>query len=163
MIGFLVFFDYDEIISARLWVGGYVRPEDVIELKSAGITSIVNLQTDEDLATCGISLPRLLDACHKGKIEYRRIPTRDFDKLALAVNLPMCVAGLEAALSGSQSRVYLHCTAGINRSPTTAAAYLIRTRGLSAPEAYKYLVERRDCSPYLEILETYAQSLKVPG
>ena len=152
--------DYDGIIPDRLWVGSFIRPGDVRELKSLGINTIINLQSDEDVAAYGISLSGIIAACRMEDVEYRRIPTPDFDKVAFAIKLPLCVAELEAALARDQSRVYLHCSAGINRSPTTAAAYLIRARGFSAAEACRYMVERRDCQPYLELLETYEQNLK---
>jgi protein-tyrosine phosphatase len=155
--------DYDEIIEDRLWVGSFIRSDEVSKLKSMGITKIISVQSDEDLASHGISLTRILIACRQEGVEYQRIPTPDFDKVALAVNLPLCVAEVEAALSMSESGVYLHCTAGINRAPTIAAAYLIRAHGLSAQAACKYVVERRDCDPYLELLEGYEQNLRPAG
>ena len=57
------------------------------------------------------------------------------------------------------ARVYVHCTAGINRGPTLAAAYLIKNKGLSAREAYEYVIERRQCRPYPTVLQEYAKSL----
>ena len=153
-------FDYDEIIPGRLCVGTFVRPEDVRHLEDIGTTCIVSLQTDDDLAAYGVSLVDVLRACRDAGIEPRRVSTPDFDQGALAVKLPLCVAELEAAIAPKSARVYLHCTAGINRSPTTAAAFLIRSRGYTAQEAYVYVVSRRDCEPYLEILERYERILK---
>lgn len=152
--------DCNEIIPDRLWVGCYVRPQNVAHLKFMGITSVVNIQSDEDIKSSGVPLKRILKAYDEAGIELRRVATRDFDKGALAANLPQCVAEVEAALAPPWARVYLHCTAGINRSPTTAAAFLIRTKGLSAQEAYDYVSARRHCSPYLIVLEQYAESLK---
>jgi protein-tyrosine phosphatase len=152
--------DCNEILPDRLWVGRYVDPGDVKHLRALGITTLMSLQCDEDLAYYGISMKRMLRACKEAEIELRRIPTRDFDTVALAQNLPQCVAALEAALTPLWARVYLHCSAGINRSPTTAAAYLIRSRGLSAREAHDYLTARRNCSPYLTVLEQYEAALK---
>lgn len=153
--------DCDEIIPARLWVGGYLRPEDVKQLARNLISTVVSLQTDDDLATLGIQIQKLLKAYQETRIELRRIPIPDFDKNSLAANLPLCVAELQEALQPEWTRVYLHCTAGINRSPTIAAAYLIRSRDMSAAEAYDYITARRHCSPYLDVLEQYAESLKI--
>ena len=153
-------FDYDEIIPGRLCVGTFVRPDDVRHLQDIGITCIVSVQTDDDLAAYGVSLGDVLRACRDDGIEHRRVPTPDFDQAALAVKLPLCVAELEAAIAPKSARVYLHCTAGVNRSPTTAAAFLIRSRGYTAQEAYAYVVSRRDCKPYLEVLERYERVLK---
>ena len=150
----------NEIIPDRLWVGRCVGPTDVKLLSERGITTIMSLQSDEDLAYYGISIKRMVKACKEAEIDLCRIATKDFDTAALAKNLPECVAALEEALTPRWARVYLHCTAGINRGPTTAAAYLIRSRGWSARQAHDYLTARRNCSPYLSILEQYAAALK---
>jgi len=150
----------NEIIPDRLWVGRYVGPADVKHLSELGITTIMSLQSDEDLAYYGISLKRMMRACREVEIDLCRMATNDFDAVALAQNLPRCVAALEAALTPRWARVYLHCSAGINRGPTTAAAYLIRSRGWSAREAYDYMTARRNCSPYLTVLEQYEAALK---
>ena len=154
--------DCDEIIPGRLWVGRYVDPSDIKLLDALGITTLVSLQSDQDLAYYGISIARILRACEEARIDFRRIAIPDFDRVALARHLPSAVAVLESALASSQSRVYLHCSAGINRSPTAAAAYLIRSRGLSARAAHDYLTSRRNCSPFLTVLESYEMSLN-PG
>jgi protein-tyrosine phosphatase len=151
--------DCNEIIPDRLWVGSYVRPEDVSILRQMRITSILSLQSNKDLFVYGINLQKLLQAFAMVNIELRRIPTPDFDKQALSVNLPQAVEELEKALAPQWGRAYVHCSAGINRGPTLAAAYLIKVNGMSAQESYDYLVSRRDCNPYLEILKEYEFSL----
>jgi dual specificity phosphatase 12 len=151
--------DCNEIIPDRLWVGSYIRPEDVRFLRQLEITSILSLQSDRDLAFYSINLKKLLKAYALADIELRRIPTPDFDKQALAANLPQAVEELENALAPRWGRAYVHCSAGINRGPTLAAAYLIRIKRMSAQEAYDYIVARRDCSPYLEVLQEYETNL----
>jgi protein-tyrosine phosphatase len=152
--------DCNEVIQDRLWVGSLIRPEDVAFLRQLGITSIVNLQSDEDLSNYNISMKKLLKAYALAEIELYRVPTQDFDQKALTANLPQAVAQLEEALLPRWAKVYVHCTAGINRGPTLAAAYLIKVRGLSAQEACDYVMARRHCNPYLATLEEYVQFLK---
>lgn len=152
--------DCNEIIPDRLWVGCMIRPEDVRLLIQMGITHIVSLQSDEDLSNYGISLKKLLKACAEARMELRRVPTYDFNKDAMSKNLAQSVAELESALEPRWARVYLHCTAGVNRSPTVAAAYLMRSRNMAAREAYDYVSARRHCSPELAILEEYSESVK---
>jgi protein-tyrosine phosphatase len=147
--------DCNEVIQDRLWVGSFVRPEDVTRLRQMGITSIVSMQSDEDLDSYNVSLKKLLKAFDLAEIEFCRVPTPDFDQKALAVNLPLAVEKVEEALVPRWARVYVHCTAGINRAPTLAAAYLIKNQGLSAQQAYEYVTTRRHCSPYLATLEEY--------
>ena len=153
--------DCDELIPGRLWVGSYLRPEDTGALARKLISIVLNLQTDEDLAALGIQLKELLKAFESADIELRRVPIPDFDKESLVTKLPLCVSELEKALKPEWARVYLHCTAGLNRSPTVAAAYLIRSANMSSAEAYDYVNARRHCSPSREILEKYEESLKI--
>lgn len=152
--------DCNEIIKDKLWVGCYLRPEDVRLLHQLGITTVLSMQSDQDLETYNISEKKLLKACALVDIQFHRIPTQDFDKSAFAANLLHCIAELEKEMAPRWSKVYLHCSAGINRGPTLAAAYLIKNHGLSANEAYDYVVAKRSCSPYLDILEAYEESLK---
>jgi protein-tyrosine phosphatase len=152
--------DCNEIIPGRLWIGSRVRAGDVKLLKQMGITTVVNLQTDADLSDSGISFKKLLKAYSEAEIEIRRVPVIDFDSRDLAERLPLCVSEVEAVLTPRWTRVYLHCTAGVNRSPTTAAAYLIRSQGMTALEAYDSVRDRRYCDPDLDVLERYASSLR---
>jgi protein-tyrosine phosphatase len=152
--------DCNEMIEERLWVGSFIRPEEVSLLKLMRITTILNLQSDADLIACDVSIKKIIKACALAGIELRRIPIPDFDRSALSAQLPEAVEGLVEALASRETRVYLHCTAGINRGPTLAAAYLIKNRGLSAEEAYDYVIARRHCSPYLGTLKEYEVFLK---
>jgi protein-tyrosine phosphatase len=152
--------DCSEIISDRLWVGGYVRPEDAPLLRKMEISCVLSLQSDRDLSTYNINLKKLLKAYALLEIELCRVPTPDFDKRALSSRLPQAVEELKKALIPRWGRAYVHCSAGINRAPTVAAAYLIRTDGMSADEACEYLVARRDCNPYLDVLKEYEASIR---
>ncbi len=144
-----------EIIPGRLWVGGYVREDEVPHLRRMGISAVVNLQTDEDLLEYGVSPDTLALAYEKAGIELRRLPIPDFSSEELGRWLPAAAAQVAEVLANPAAKLYLHCTAGVNRSPTTAAGYLIKFLGISALDACSYLVSRRDCNPTLEILENY--------
>lgn len=154
--------DCNEIVPERLWVGSYVRPQDIGFLQKLQITAIVNLQSDWDLASYNIPMKKLLAAYAAADIRLHRIPVPDFDRQALATHLPEAVATLEEILTPRWSKAYVHCTAGINRGPTLAAAYLIKKLGMTAREAYDYVVARRECKPYLEALLEYEASLSKP-
>jgi protein-tyrosine phosphatase len=69
------------------------------------------------------------------------------------------VSVIEEALAPGWAKVYLHCTAGIIRSATVAAAYLIKAQSMTAQESYDLLVEKRDCEPDLEVLRKYEEAL----
>jgi protein-tyrosine phosphatase len=152
--------DCDEVIPDRLWVGVFVRPEDAAELVGMRVTTVVSLQSDEDYAYYGLSARKLTSAFAASGIEFQRIPVEDFNPERLAGRMPECVAGLTASLAREGARVYLHCTAGINRAPTVAAGYLVSEQGMPARAAYEHVRERRACSPYLRVLERFEEYLR---
>jgi protein-tyrosine phosphatase len=152
-------FDYNEIIPGRLWVGCFLRPGDAKQLGRMGITVAICLQTDQDFKRNHVSFKHLHAALTDTNIDLSRISIQDFNKEDLLKQLPACVAEVEDSLARGWAKAYLYCTAGVQRSPTTAAAYLMKSRGISAREAHDYVVERRDCSPYLDVLEKYEESL----
>jgi protein-tyrosine phosphatase len=152
--------DFDEVIANRLWVGTFIRPEEVKILQHIGITSVFSVQSDWDLAAYNLSEADVAKACALGGIDFCRFPVPDFDRNVLAIQLPEAVDRLQSVLASPLARAYVHCTAGINRGPTLAAAFLIKANHMSAQEAYNHILSRRNCSPYLDILEEYAQSLK---
>lgn len=151
--------EFDEIIGGRLWLGPYPGIEDVAELRQLAITTVVNLQDENDLSHFELSIEDMRRAYGAAGIGLRWFPIGDFDKRELLGKLAGCVAEIEEALAPTAARVYLHCTAGMNRAPTAAAAFLIHSQGMSAREAYDYVLERRYCRPYLDVLTEYASSL----
>ena len=44
-------FDWNEIIQNRLWIGSFVRPEEVRFLEDLKISTVLSLQSDDDLAS----------------------------------------------------------------------------------------------------------------
>ncbi len=152
--------DCDEILPGILWVGTFVRPGEIDGLLERHITTVVSLQTDGNFAYCGVSADQLTRALSAAGIALRRVPVEDFSADLLARKLPECVVVLAGALAPEGARVYLHCTAGMNRSPTVAAGYLIQARGATARLAHDYVRTRRRCRPYLSVLEQFEEYTK---
>ncbi len=142
--------NYHEILP-RLLVGSCPESaEDLEWLKQQeGVTAALSLQTDADLLWLGLN-PRSVEEWHKrcGLI-FRRAPVRDMDTQDLRSRLAECVQALDELLSAGH-KVYLHCTAGVGRSPTVAIAWLIQRQGWSAEQAHQWVTRRRPCSPDME-------------
>ena len=49
--------------------------------------------------------------------------------------------------------VYVHCNAGINRSPSTVVAYLHWIEGMGLDEALDYVISQRPCDPYRDVIQ----------
>jgi protein tyrosine/serine phosphatase len=143
--------EYAQILP-HLFVGSYPsNVEDIEKLRrECRITAILNLQTDEDMLSRNI--PRELLEAHYGAcgILLCRVPVRD-EVAALREKLPECVRALDRLLEARYT-VYLHCTAGVGRSPTVAAAYLHHCWGWDVDIAVAYVIACRPSSPSLEAI-----------
>jgi atypical dual specificity phosphatase len=151
--------NYTQILSS-LYVGSY--PETLSDIKSLkdghGITAVLNLQTDEDLRVRGQDWS-VLEAYYADlDIKAQRVPMRDFDYDDQRRVLPKAVRVL-AKLLTSGFTVYLHCNAGLGRSPLVTMAYLYWCWDSSLEKSIKHIQERRSCSPMTELLEVARQDL----
>jgi protein-tyrosine phosphatase len=144
--------DFDEILP-HLFVGPCpLEPAEIDLLKThCGITAVLNLQTDEDFASWGINWQEVEAAYRRLGIEVRRVPVEDFNREDLRQRLPACVQSLDELLRSGHT-VYVHCSGGVNRSPSTVVAYLHWIQGMAFDEAVSYVTERRDCDPYVEAI-----------
>jgi protein-tyrosine phosphatase len=126
---------------------------DLRRLSQAGVGAVFNLQTDLDFAALRIDWPELEHLYFASDIAVYRVPMIDFDEVDIAKVLPQAVRRLNDALTAGH-RVYLHCTAGRERSPTTAVAWLYWHGGLSLDQALALVREARPSNPYENLLRT---------
>ncbi|XP_002983714.2 phosphoglucan phosphatase LSF2, chloroplastic [Selaginella moellendorffii] len=140
------------VIEKNLIVGSQPQcKEDITRLyEEEGVRAILNLQQDKDVEYWGIDLPAIMKQCASHGIAYFRIPARDFDPNSLRNELPRAVAALESAISSGS--VYVHCTAGLGRSPAVAIAYLYWFCDMDMNTAYSLLTSKRPCGPKKEAI-----------
>ena len=112
------------VVGSAPWSAEDVR--QVVD--EVGARALVSLQDDEDLGARGLAWSTLWGLHVRAGLRAERVPIRDLDARDLARHLDRAVAVVEAALAGGR-RVYLHCTAGLNRSPTVAVAVRARALG----------------------------------
>ena len=138
-------------ITTDLFVGSCPQREDDVEqLRTEhGITAVLNLQTDEDMEVWNIDWAQLQQAYERAGMVVRHEPVRDYDMEALRWRLPACVDALEG-LHKEGHVVYVHCTAGINRSPTTVIAYLHRCQDWELGKAQERVLQCHPCQPFLQ-------------
>jgi protein-tyrosine phosphatase len=148
------------VLDPQLLLGSYPQqPEDVIYLKSEGVSAILNLQSDLDFEVRAINWDLFWKFYVSQKIRAERVPIVDFDDDDLGRLLPHAVETLEALIAEGHC-VYLHCTAGVNRSPTVAIAWFMAKRSMSVEEAFEYVSSRRSVYPCMAVLEAYSKHLK---
>ena len=151
--------NYTRILSA-LYVGTYPESLDDIEtLKTnCGVTAVLSLQTDADLRERRQDWSTLEMSYRNLYIHAQRVPMRDFDYNNQRRVLPEAVRVLAKLLSSGHT-VYLHCNAGLGRSPLVAMAYFYWCRSLSYENAIIHVENRRSCSPMKDLLEVTRQDL----
>ena len=128
--------DASEIISEQLWIGSAPNKEDLVELKKKIGSNLVVLdltKTPEEEAECRREGIRYDDRTPRIEEDYSPIP---IPKLKLVARI------VDDNISAGR-RVYLHCKAGLGRSPTCAAAYLIHC-GTSLTEAQEMVTSKRE-------------------
>jgi protein-tyrosine phosphatase len=115
-------------ITEHLYVGGRLKPYDWDTLAGQGITVNVSLQAEEQ--------DQFLGAAPEVSLW---LPTPDF--VGPGVDAIQIAVPFIQAMIHQGRRVYVHCHAGMGRSPTVAIAYLYAS-GMSL-EAAVALVEMR--------------------
>lgn len=122
---------------------------DLIQ-SGTGATALMSVQCDDCRSAFGIDLDaHLLHAKRRG-LALANAPMRDFDVDDQRRNLADTVVCLTRLLSAGH-RVYVYCTAGINRAPLSVLAYLTFVEGLSADDALQMIrAGRPQADPYWE-------------
>lgn len=144
--------DLDQILP-QIFVGSCPQStQDIDRLgNDFGVTAVLSLQTEEDLASWNLDGGRLEAHYGKSRIALRRVPVRDFDQEDLRKNLPKCVEALAQLLNEGHT-VYVHCNLGAGRSPSVVIAYLHWVRRWDLDQAAGYVHQCRPCSPNLEAI-----------
>ncbi|MFT7622997.1 MAG: protein-tyrosine phosphatase [Myxococcota bacterium] len=155
----MITFDASEL-TPELWVGSYPQsPTDVLHLKAAGITAILNLQSDDDFRQKSIQWGLFWNFYVKQGMEVVRHPITDFDPQPLLEELPAAVERLNALVAKGH-KVYVHCTAGINRSPSVCIGFLSKYRDMDVAAANELVKGiRPNVYPYPEVLKGWTRIL----
>jgi hypothetical protein len=125
--------------------------EDLTRIQTeARVSAVLSLQHDACLEYWGIDYDKMRRHGSRLGLVMERCPVRDFDVIHQRQRLPLIVAKL-AQLHSQGLRIYVHCTAGLGRSPLAALGYLTWVQGLSPDQAYrKILAARPNASPAWE-------------
>ncbi|HUE72848.1 MAG TPA: dual specificity protein phosphatase [Pirellulaceae bacterium] len=117
-------------ITKCLWLGPFASPQRLSQLREAGITHVLNVS----------EAPSVLTVAQSGLADIRWHPLEDLSQLPVEETLA-CLAELHTMATLEASRVYVHCIAGQNRSPTVLWLYLVAC-GIGPDEA-KEVIGRR--------------------
>jgi len=135
-------------ILPKLLVGSCPQVfDDIDRLKHEyAVTAVLNLQTEDDFAYWGIAWEQMEEYYQAHGIAVRRVPVRDFDADDLRRRLPSAAQAAHELLEAGHT-LLVHCSAGVNRSPSTVIAYLHWYQGMELSEAVQAVTSRRLCDP----------------
>ncbi len=146
--------DVTEIIQGKLWVGSAPSYDDLAGLKASLGPEPVVIDLNRN--------PREEELCRQLGVEYdNRTPRVEDNQKPVPVSKLRLVARIVEENVSKGRQIYLHCSAGMGRSPTCAAAYLIQS-GMSLSEAKNMVKSRppvwtgKDAS-YAESLVEFAE------
>src|SRR5215471_20257471 len=134
-------------VTDRIAVGGGIwNEENMAQLVRAGVTHIINMQIEFD--------DRPLAAPYDVKVLYS--PTDDdFQPKPLTLFWRGVEFALEA-LDDPESKVYIHCAAGVHRAPMMTLAVL-RVLGWSLEDAKEIIQRRRYVVDFADV---YVESVE---
>ncbi|MHC3468620.1 protein-tyrosine phosphatase family protein [Streptomyces sp. 7R007] len=110
----------------RLWRGSAPSPAGYRALAGMGFTTVVDLRAEDDLTAAQLAGPE------KAGLTAVRLPIRDGQ-----TPRPAQVRRFLDVVAAAPGRVFVHCGAGVGRTGTMAAAYLVQTGELASPAAVR--------------------------
>jgi len=139
-------------VMPRLAIGGGIWTDDkMIEVVRAGVTHIIDMQIEFD--------DTALAEPYGVKVLWN--PTDDDFRSKPPELLRRGVEFALEALDDSESRVFIHCAAGVHRAPMMALAVL-RALGFSLDDAMEMIQSRRNvvdfADVYVESVEDFMRS-----
>lgn len=115
---------FDKIGDTGIFIGPYPQlEEDVKAMSRAGVTGVLNVQTEIDIKHRGINWPKMLGHYNEQDINAVHFPIHDFNEEDLKKNLYEGAKLLDSMIR-QDLNVYVHCTAGMGRAPAVVLVYL---------------------------------------
>lgn len=113
--------------------------EDIDRIcEEAGATALLSLQSEECRSAFGIDYESHREHGVARGALMLNTPMLDFNPPDQRINLPQAVRAL-AILLATSHRVYVHCTAGLNRAPLAVLAYLAFVELVPPEEALTFI------------------------
>lgn len=120
----------DCIIDDHLYLGDAKISRDLNLLKAEGITHIVCVAGK---------------AAFEDSFIYHMCHFKDNGDSNMLKLLPSIFEFIDNAITDNKSKIFVHCMAGMSRSPSVIIAYLMYRFKLTLKQAYIYVVNRRQC------------------
>lgn len=135
--------NWDEV-RTDLVIGSCPMTTDDIDriCTETGANALLSLQSDACRAAFAIDYDEHSRHGSARGVRMVNTPMLDFNPPDQRRNLPSAVRALTALLT-SGHRVYVHCTAGLNRAPLTVMSYLVFVEMVAPDEAIAFIRRAR--------------------
>ena len=114
-------------ITPRIYLGPFLTPERAAYLLASGVTHVLNVSDASSI----------VQPCREGIGRIEECPLVDLTIIPDAVAI-RCIDLMYAALRTPEAKIYVHCIAGQNRSPTAIWLFLVAC-GESSAEARRMI------------------------
>lgn len=150
--------------TPKLIVGSCLqKPEDADALLKEGVSVVLCLQEDPDMAHFGLDILPIQKRAAELGIAHAREPIRDFDPFSFRNGVARAVRRLAAELAAHPGKGYIHCTAGMGRAPGVAVAYRYWVDGVGIEDAREELLKVRACHPQMDAIRAATCDLLAGG
>ena len=120
-----------QIIKDKLYLGNYDYALNKELLKEKNISCVL---------VCGSEL-----TCeYKEMFKYLKIDLNDYIEDSLLPYIDKCIQFIN---ENQDKKIFVHCNAGISRSPSIVIAYLIKALNYSFKDAYNLVKSKRNIKP----------------
>jgi protein tyrosine phosphatase (PTP) superfamily phosphohydrolase (DUF442 family) len=134
-------------VTERIAVGGGIWPaENMAKVAEAGITHVIDMQIEFDDTPLGVA--------HGVEVLWN--PTDDDFEFKPAELFRRGVEFAEAALAKDETKLYIHCAAGVHRAPMMTLAVL-GSMGWNLNQAIELIEGRR---PVADFADVYVESVE---
>eukprot|EP00892_Ulva_mutabilis_P010884 jgi/Ulvmu1/8168/UM040_0065.1 len=153
------------LIKEDIIVGSCLQtPDDVDTLKEAGVSVVICLQQDTDMAYFDLDIEPVQDRAGEVDLRHVRLRINDMDPLNLRLRLPDVIAQMHKEVTAAgPGKIYVHCTAGMGRAPAVALAYMWWVHGLPLDPTFDELRSKRWCSPAISAIRQAAADMLYGG
>jgi protein-tyrosine phosphatase len=142
-VNFVSNINYDKIADYPIFIGAYPQHEEDIKiLAKNGVTAVLNVQTEIDMEHRQTDPVKLREIYSKYNIKMIHYPIHDFNAEDLALKIRGAAECLSNLIAEGRT-VYVHCTAGMGRAPSTVIGYLVIYKKIGLEEAYNLVKENR--------------------
>lgn len=149
----------DWVLPQRLATGAFPRASAQPALLEAGIQTIITLCAEHE----GILSPEISQTFH---CFYLPLPDSHYTGLLEVEQLEQAVELLKQCLDNNRS-VYIHCLAGVERSPSVCMAYLCRYHHVEVWEALHWMKQvhanTRPTPEQIQVIQRFTQTFTQPA